>query len=132
MLQRLVATTVLGLLLLGTFAPLAPAASTAHACCRRKQPHCHAAGNASDTVLRNASCSHQCCRWTPLSRGLFALAVRVQASPLVTSAPLTFTDHVAGPSNSSPDHSGRGPPLASCFDSSRPANQLQGHRREEC
>ena len=65
--QRLTARFLLLFALLGTFAPLALAATTAplHACCIRKTHHCHDSASPESTQLvitETTSCGHDCCR----------------------------------------------------------------------
>jgi hypothetical protein len=66
--HRLTARILLFFALVGTFVPLALAATAAppHACCRRKGPHpCHdsAAIESDQLAIRNTGCcNHDCCR----------------------------------------------------------------------
>ena len=65
--QRLTAKFLLLFALVGTFLPLASAATAAppHACCIRKAAHqCHGSlGDASERHVRSTSCcNHDCCR----------------------------------------------------------------------
>src|SRR5437868_13817369 len=62
MMQRLLATIVVGFLLSPSLVPLAVAelpSATRHACCARKAHHC---SEPPDAGLYSQRCSHQCCR----------------------------------------------------------------------
>lgn len=69
MLQRLIAQGVLWAMLTGLVAPLAPAAMMPHACCLRRQQHCHMP---HDAGVSSPSCCHECCRLLAVSTALFA------------------------------------------------------------
>jgi hypothetical protein len=71
--QRLTARFLLLFALVGTFVPLALAATTAppHACCIRKAAHqCHGSfGDLDERTVRSSSCcSHDCCRGVTTSQ----------------------------------------------------------------
>ena len=85
--QRWTARFLLLLALVGTFVPLALAATAAptHACCLRKAHHCHesAAADSEQLAIRNAACcNHDCCRavttpqWAQPQPGLTAVFAR--------------------------------------------------------
>jgi len=65
--QRLTARFLLLFALVGTFVPLALAATAAplHSCCLRKAAHhCHGVGNEADqrAIYSSSCCNHDCCR----------------------------------------------------------------------
>jgi hypothetical protein len=59
--HRVIAKLLLTVLLSGTLVPAALAFVSVdeHACCRRKQPHCH---DSQELSFHSRSCGHDCCR----------------------------------------------------------------------
>lgn len=90
--QRLVAQLVLLAVLAGLCAPLAAAASLPHACCLRRQQHCH---TTQEDGFSSRSCGHECCRFLAVAGAWFAPAaptgsVKLPPSPLITLHPPAF------------------------------------------
>jgi len=109
MIEGLIAQGVLLAMLMGMFAPLAPAAAMPHACCLRHQQHCHMP---HDAGISSRNCCHQCCRLLAVSTALFAPMRRsarrnLPASQLISSSRLALR-----PFRALTERSERAPPSA--------------------
>jgi hypothetical protein len=107
MVQRLIAQGVLLAMLTGVLAPLAPASVMPHACCRRRQQHCHMP---QDAGISNRICGHQCCRFLAVTTAVFAPTARTTYASLPASPLIAATGPIFQLRQAPAEHCGRAPP----------------------
>jgi hypothetical protein len=88
--KRIIASALLLLLTSAILAPTAlafvPAPANQHACCLRKQPHCHHETGGVSVRTRECCLQHECCR-----------ALKVQQTAHLAPTSTLYASHLAAP-----------------------------------
>jgi len=115
--RRLTASLLLLFALVGTFAPLALAATAAppHACCRRMAHQCHgvAAPDSQLSFHNTSCCNHDCCRALTTSQWAHAQPNPASVFTNDIRAFVTAAQENSLTTHSSESPSTRAPPLVS-------------------
>jgi hypothetical protein len=110
--HRLIANSLLVVILAGVFAPVAGALSQgpAHACCIRKAPHCHD-GTQVETAISSGGCaSHSCCRSLTVRQWAQAALLFNLTASRPSSPNLAIPEFSVGVSDINNTYLGRAPP----------------------
>ncbi len=112
--HRLIASSLLVVILAGAFAPAALALSPEppHACCWRKKSHCHEGAPAGPAISSRPGGGHGCCRWLALPQWAEPGLQPALGTGIATEPATPLPHCLIGESDAGETYSGRAPPLS--------------------